>query len=386
MGKDVEKKNMNDEEIEEIYMSADKAFDAGKYTKVVKLLKDIPEDKLTIKMIGLLIASNNNLEKYDKAIEYLEKYKKMFESKMRLWFYYAAFAYVYKKDIPKAMEQIEAGIKECNREQKAGILTGQDYQNEIADFEQMRKKCERELEWEKKKSGWATDNRIEKEKRDLEVANRIYDMMFKKEMSDEDIISEIIRYPDVRDIEGFNFVLVSVFNNRFEVTKKLVELGSDINQKTDASLYRGNALNVASSKEQAEWLLEHGAEIEKNLSIHVSNPYVNPAIMAALHNDANMVLYWLDKEKEVFDDEKFIDELYYSVIDKVLIVNQYNTLSVLMRDDKIYETMKETYSKVDNLESIKLYQSSMRKITDEDLEDKKKELKKILSARKKQLA
>lgn len=51
MGKDVEKKNMNDEEIEEIYMSADKAFDAGKYTKVVKLLKDIPEDKLTIKMI-----------------------------------------------------------------------------------------------------------------------------------------------------------------------------------------------------------------------------------------------------------------------------------------------------------------------------------------------
>ena len=26
MGKDVEKKNMNDEEIEEIYMSADKAF------------------------------------------------------------------------------------------------------------------------------------------------------------------------------------------------------------------------------------------------------------------------------------------------------------------------------------------------------------------------
>ena len=384
MGKDVEKKNMNDEEIEEIYMSADKAFDAGKYTKVVKLLKDIPEDKLTIKMIGLLIASNNNLEKYDKALEYLEKYKNMFESKMRLWFYYASFAYVYKKDIPKAMEHIEAGIEECNREQEAGFLTGQDYQNEIADFEQMRKKCERALEWEKKKASWATDNRTEKEKRDLEVANRIYDMISNKEVSDEDIVSEIVKNPEARDIN--NLVLKSVFCNRFEVTKKLVELGLDINQKTNASLYRGNALNVASSKEQAEWLLEHGAEIEKNLSIYVSNPYVNPAIMAALHNDANMVLYWLDKEKEVFDDEKFIDELYYSVIDKVLIVNQYNTLSVLMRDDKIYETMKETYSKVDNLESIKLYQSSMRKITDEDLEDKKKELKKILSARKKQLA
>ena len=56
-----------------------------------------------------------------------------------------------------------------------------------------------------------------------------------------------------------------------------------------------------------------------------------------------------------------------------------------MKEDMIYEMMKEIYSKVDNLESIKLYQSSLRKISDEEVEDKKNELKKILSARKQQL-
>ena len=51
------------------------------------------------------------------------------------------------------------------------------------------------------------------------------------------------------------------------VCKEMVNLGVDIKYEDKGSLYRGNALNVAHSKEQAEWLLKNGVEIERNLSV-----------------------------------------------------------------------------------------------------------------------
>lgn len=214
----------------------------------------------------------------------------------------------------------------------------------------------------------------------------VEELLRNKDIDESTIIEQLRNCSDEIRVSGDVF-LTAVFWNRFEIAKEMVKFGADVNYKNDGSIYSGNALNVAHSKEQAEWLLEHGAEIEMNTSLHISKPYKNPAIMAAKHNDAIMVLYWLEKENELFgNDEKYIAELFYTVIDVVLMVNQVKTLSVMMRDSKIYGIMKEIYSTVDNLESIKLYQSSLRKIADEDLEAQKKELKKILSARKKLLA
>lgn len=219
------------------------------------------------------------------------------------------------------------------------------------------------------------------------AVNDIWEMedLLRDNNIDENEIIEILKNCPEDISKSKDLFLSCVFWNRFETAKEMVNLGVDIKYEDKGSLYRGNALNVAHSKEQAEWLLENGVEIERNLSVHISHPCVNPAIMAVRHNDANMVIYWLKKEKELFSNEEYISELLYSVTDEILTFNQSKTLSVLMKEDMIYEMMKEIYSKVDNLESIKLYQSSLRKISDEEVEDKKNELKKILSARKKQL-
>ncbi len=208
-----------------------------------------------------------------------------------------------------------------------------------------------------------------------------------KEVPDEEILNRIKAMPEVIHAKlpsTANLFLDSVLANRFDITKVLVEMGSDIHLKCKPSLITGNVLNVAHSPEQADYLLSLGIEIEKNLSVR--EDFVNPAIMAVRHNDKGMVLYWLNKQKMLFaDEEEFLDALINETIYQVMIMNQCDMLACIMADDELYQVMKEIYSKEDNPASIKLKLASLRQIKEEALEEKKKELRKILNDKKKVL-
>lgn len=66
-------------------------------------------------------------------------------------------------------------------------------------------------------------------------------------------------------------------------------------------------------------------------------------------------------------------------------MNQCDMLACIMANDDLYQVMKEIYSKVDNMSSIKLILGSLRQIKEEALEGKKKELRKILNGKRKEL-
>ena len=70
----------------------------------------------------------------------------------------------------------------------------------------------------------------------------------------------------------------------------------------------------------------------------------------------------------------------------VSMMNQYNMLSCVIADDELFGILKEIYAQVDNEESVRLYLSALRHIKDEGLEVRKKELRKILNAKKKELS
>ena len=207
--------------------------------------------------------------------------------------------------------------------------------------------------------------------------------------SDDEIIDRIKDTPElinVKLLSGANLFLSSVRWNRLQIAKALAEMGSDVHCKIDASAIKGNALNVAGTPETAEYLLSIGLEIEKNCSIR--EPYWNPAIKAVHLNNCEMFLYWLKREKELFKDDKaYIDELVRAAVENaVCYLNQSNMLSCIMSDDELYSIMKDLYMQVDSTDSIKLYLGSLRQISDQALESRKKELRSILNARKRELS
>lgn len=207
--------------------------------------------------------------------------------------------------------------------------------------------------------------------------------------SDDEIIGRIKDTPElinVKLLSGANLFLSSVRWNRLKIAKALAEMGSDIHWKIDASAISGNALNVAGTPETAEYLLSIGLEIEKNYSIR--EPYWNPAIKAVHLNNCEMFLYWLKKDKEIFkDDKKYTDGLVKAAVENaVCYMNQSNMLSCIMADDELYSIMKDLYMQADRTDSIKLYLGSLRQISDQALESRKKELRSILNARKRELS
>ncbi len=116
-------------------------------------------------------------------------------------------------------------------------------------------------------------------------------------------------------------------------------------------MIHGNALGVAGSPQQADQLLEWGVEIERNLSPLISKP-----------------------------------EVFYAAIHRISIMNQYNMLACVIADDELFGILKEIYAQVDDGESVRLYLSALRHIKDESLDVRKKELRKILNAKKKELS
>lgn len=228
---------------------------------------------------------------------------------------------------------------------------------------------------------------------DLELTEKaiaIADQLWDETIPDEEIILQIKKEPELVHatcLSGANLFLEAVVNNRFSVAKALKEMGADVHWTCKGSMVSGNALNVAHSPQQADWLLEQGVMIEKNLSLSISKPFKNPAIMAASHNNTTMLLYWLRKQRELFaDDPEYVGKIFYAAINMVSMINQYNMLSCVMADDELFNILKEIYSQVDDEESIRLYLGALRHISDKTLEDRKKELRKTLNARKKELS
>ncbi len=209
-----------------------------------------------------------------------------------------------------------------------------------------------------------------------------------KTISDEEIIRQIKEEPElvhVKCLSGSNLFLDAVLWNRFSVAKALSGMGADIHWTSGASMIHGNALGVAGSPQEAEELLALGVKIEKNLSFSVSKPFKNPAIVAAEHNDTTMLLYWLGKQKEIFaDDPEYVGKVFYAAIDMVSMMNQYDMLSRIIADDELFGILREIYSRQDDEKSIRLYLSALRHIKDESLDARKKELRKILNAKKKE--
>ena len=136
---------------EDMYLLVDILFDVGKYENVIDALSSYPEEKQSRRLMGLLLASFNNTGHYDEALKYLEKYKGLYEDKMRLWYYYSTYALIGKKHYDEAEKHIEAGIAECDREQAAGTLVGAYYTREILDFKQLGKRIRKETDGSEKK-------------------------------------------------------------------------------------------------------------------------------------------------------------------------------------------------------------------------------------------
>lgn len=227
---------------------------------------------------------------------------------------------------------------------------------------------------------------LELRKRAAEIASQLRD----RAISDEEIIRQIKEEPELVHAEclsGANLFLEAVADDRFSVAQALREMGADVHWVCRASVFNGNALNAARSPWQADQLLEWGVEIERNLSLHISKPFKNPAIMAALHNDTAMLRYWLGKQRELFADEpEYVEEIFYTAIDVVSMMNQYNMLACVIADEELFGILKEIYSRVDDTKSVRLYLSALRHISDESLEPRKKELRKLLNAKKKELS
>lgn len=206
--------------------------------------------------------------------------------------------------------------------------------------------------------------------------------------SDEAIIFQIEEVPELAHaklLSGANLFLAAMLWDRFPVAKTLCNMGADVHWTCKASMYRGNALNVAHSPQQADYLLDLGVEIERNLRL--SEPFQNPAIVAADHNNTVMLLYWLEKQKEIFlNDTEYVKELFHASVHMVAMINQCNMLSCVIEDDELFNILKDVYSKVDDTSSIHLYLSTLRKIDDKNLALRKKELRKILNARKRELS
>ncbi len=205
---------------------------------------------------------------------------------------------------------------------------------------------------------------------------------------DEVILDKVREVPELLQAKlpsSANLFLAAVSRGRFELAKRAAAMGADIHWRCEASGIGGNALNAARTPEQAEELLAMGLEIERNLSLRL--PCQNPAVTSASRNEPEMMRYWLQKQSQLFAGEpEYLQQLFYAAIRVASMLNQYGTLAVIMADDELFPLLKEIYSREDTVDSIKLYQSALRRIKDESLEPRKKELRKILNARKKELS
>lgn len=121
---------------------ADVCFDFRLYSVVIDALSGIPDDEIIEQAASCIIASYNNISEYDKALTELSKHKNLYSEKMRKWYFYEAFAFYGKHNFKEALENIDAGIEACNKEKGQSGFDDEDYEEEIADYERLRSRCQ----------------------------------------------------------------------------------------------------------------------------------------------------------------------------------------------------------------------------------------------------
>lgn len=168
---------MKEIEIEEIYQSADKLFDQGKYKDVIKTIINCPEEKCTRQMAGLLIAAYNNTNQFDNALASLEKFMDLYQDKMRVWYYFSVYALIGKKECIRAFEDIEAGIKCCDEDKEAGVLDAKEYQSEVGDFYRLMSRCQKAQNEMDKDLGHIRE--LDKVKSPYEIVKKDNEIIFK---------------------------------------------------------------------------------------------------------------------------------------------------------------------------------------------------------------
>ncbi len=72
-----------------------KASSEKQYAKVVEAYEANPDVKIEPPLQNSIIASYNNLDRYDEALEVLDKFKPRFENCMRIWYYFAGYTSIF---------------------------------------------------------------------------------------------------------------------------------------------------------------------------------------------------------------------------------------------------------------------------------------------------
>lgn len=148
------------------------------------------------------------------------------------------------------------------------------------------------------------DESADLETRYQPIIDEIKIMLSEKDITDEVIWKKISEIPEIIKIKdertSNRLFLLTIPSGRLELAKDLAANGADVDEESTLPFYNGNALNGATTTEMADWLLSLGLKVEKNLVREQekrTTPYHNPAINAAIRNDAEMMRYWLTKEK-----------------------------------------------------------------------------------------
>lgn len=78
--------------VEEIEKKLDELFDAKEYQKVIETVEELPKNRWNSKIVGLIAASYNNAEEYQKAIDCLNENVDLCKEEMYGWHYRYAYS------------------------------------------------------------------------------------------------------------------------------------------------------------------------------------------------------------------------------------------------------------------------------------------------------
>lgn len=163
---------------EELYDFVDPIFDEGRYLDVIDVVTSFSEDKMIQKLVNILAASYNNVRAYRKALALIEKYKYLYEDEMYLWYYYAAYAYEDLEEYKNTLDCIEAGVAECNRLKKEGILSGEEYEKRVNNLVYLKKFCPKFLGGLERRTYPKVDDKL------FKILKKYYDKKNKKPSPD----------------------------------------------------------------------------------------------------------------------------------------------------------------------------------------------------------
>ena len=289
-----------------------KAAKEKQYAKVVEAYEANPDVEIKHLLENNIIAAYNNLDKYDEALEALDKFKARFENRMRIWYYFAGYAYVGKEDCEKAEECIKAGIDECNREKEANILIGTRYKNEVADFLYFQWQCQRIKALRLLKDRISSDSKLSEI---IQVFKEMCQSKFEFEEGPlllfeayagegDSYTIHLVRQAEYLRYEEYYQLTADIEYNQEEVQKKAIsEVFCNYNQDGDIFEYIGSsqAYNLLKDLKPSKFNIEEvdiedcvsekdiklktGGSLKENLTVNRKQVSNEEEIMALLNDD-----------------------------------------------------------------------------------------------------